>query len=138
MSKENVRLFYEEIFKNETLQERLKSIGSDLKGQKPDEAQMELIYQNEVLPVAKEYGFEFTIAEVKEYVTETNKVKIEALSDDELEAVSGGLLGCICGIAGGGFNNNHTESDVACVCALAGGGSGKSGDVCACVFLGLG
>jgi len=99
---------------------------------------MELIYQNEVLPVAKEYGFEFTIAEVKEYVTETNKVKIEALSDDELEAVSGGLLGCICGIAGGGFNNNHTESDVACVCALAGGGSGKSGDVCACVFLDLG
>lgn len=96
MSVENVRLFYEEIAKNEALQERFKSIGSDLKGQKLDEAQMEFIFQNEVLPVAKEYEFEFTFDEVMEYVKETNKPNMGDLSGDELEAVCSGNMKFMC------------------------------------------
>ena len=93
MSKENAKLFYEELAKNEALQEKFKVIGKKYEGQTSDEVQMDLIYQNEILPIAKESGFEFTLAEFKEYKQEVTQPQSGKLSDDELDNVAGGQGG---------------------------------------------
>ena len=90
MSKENAKLFYEELAKNEALHEKFEVIGKKYEGQTSDEVQMDLIYQNEILPIAKESGFEFTLAEFKEYKQEVTQPQSGKLSDDELDNVAGG------------------------------------------------
>jgi len=95
MSKENAKLFYEELAKNEALQEKSEVIGKKYEGQKFDEVQMDLIYQNEILPIAKESGFEFTLAELKEYKQDVKQPQSGKLSDDELDAVAGGVFVCV-------------------------------------------
>jgi len=92
MSKENAKLFYEELAKNEALQGKFEFIGKKYEGQKFDEVQMDLIYQNEILPIAKESGFEFTLAELKEYKQDVTQPQSGKLSDEELDAVAGGNL----------------------------------------------
>jgi len=90
MSKENAKLFYEELAKNEALHEKFEVIGKKYEGQKFDEVQRDLIYQNEILPIAKESGFAFTLAELKEYKQDVKQPQSGKLSDEELEAVAGG------------------------------------------------
>jgi len=90
MSKENAKLFYEELAKNEALQGKFEVIGKKYEGQTSDETQMDLIYQNEILPIAKESGFEFTLAELKEYKQAVTQPQSGRLSDEELDAVAGG------------------------------------------------
>jgi len=92
MSKENAKLFYEELAKNEALQGKFEVIGKKYEGQKFDEVQMDLICQNEILPIAKESGFEFTLAELKEYKQEVTQPQSGKLSDEELDAVAGGSM----------------------------------------------
>jgi len=90
MSKENAKLFYEELAKNEALHEKFKVIGKKYEGQKFDEVQMDLIYQKEIMPIAKGAGFEFTLAELKEYKQDVKQPQSGKLSDEELDAVAGG------------------------------------------------
>ena len=118
MSKENVKLFYEELAKNEALQEKFKVIGKKYEGQTTDEVQMDLIYQNEILPIAKESGFEFTLAELKEYKQEVTQPQSGKVSDEELGAVAGG---------------QHVD----CACIIGGGGGNGLGEACACVLIGF-
>ena len=90
MSKENVKLFYEALAKDRTLQDRFVAINQKYKGRDLDEDQMRLIFQKEMVPLGKKAGFDFTLAELQEYAREAEKPTLQELSEDELAAVAGG------------------------------------------------
>ena len=93
----------------EALGEFLKSKGLEEEAGKIAEAAME--------KVAEAHGFK------ADEMTE--------LSEDELEAVAGGV--CACPVAGGG-----TGTGKACACAAVGFGTNDSGKKCACCLGGYG
>ncbi len=79
--------------------------------------------------MAKELGIVLTDADFEKPSAE--------LSDDELDAVSGGSdVSCACALGGGGTKDNN---DKTCACVLAGGGYTKTGrERCVCGFAGYG
>jgi len=90
MSKENVKLFYEALAINKVLQERFAAIGQKYKEKNPTEFQDNLVYQKELISLAKEAGYDFTEADLKEYAQMIQKPTTHELSEDELAAVAGG------------------------------------------------
>ncbi len=133
MSKENVKLFYEALAKDPAMQEKSKAIAQRHQGQKLDPAQLDMIFQQELMPLAKGAGYDFTLDELKEYARETGKIGPREVSEEELAAVAGGAT-CACAIYGQGYG---TDGDVTCVCPAAGGGKGP-GYTCVCVIGGGG
>jgi hypothetical protein len=132
MSKENVKKFYEELAKDKVLQAKSRAIGKKYEGQKLDEKQTELIYQKELMPLAREAGYDFTLAELKEYAGQSKKPAMREVSEEELACVAGGGCGCV--IGGGG-----NLDGAACACVFGGGGKNKwTGDVCMCPLAGAG
>ena len=141
MSSENVKLFYEALGMDKALQEKSTAIGEKYAGQKLDEAQTNLIYQQELVPLAKEAGYDFTLAELQAYAEEAQKPGMREVSDDELATVAGGKY-CVCVLAGVG-NSVGTDGSIlaegSCVCALYGNGNWDGGKVnCVCVWGGGG
>ena len=69
-----------------------------------DEAKMKAITEEEVLPLAKQMGYSFTMDDLKAYCEVMQQANVNCeLSDSELEAVVGGGLVCvIVGVGGGG------------------------------------
>jgi hypothetical protein len=132
MSKENVKLFYEALARDKALQEKFKAISKKYEGQKPDDAQTDLIYRKELLPLGREAGFNFTLAELKGYVAEAKAPVIRELSEEELTAVAGGNE-CTCVAGGGGGLHGYT-----CGCVIAGFGGPSSDYICKCGFFGYG
>jgi hypothetical protein len=92
MSKENIKLLYETLAKDKGLQEKFKSISKKYEGQKPDQDRVDLIYWKEILPLAEEAGFKFTLAELKEYAEEFKNTAIHQLSEEEMAIVAGGFF----------------------------------------------
>jgi hypothetical protein len=130
MSKENVKRFYEALVKDAGLQEKFKAVSRKYEGQKPDVAQAETIYQKELVPLAREAGYVFTLAELKGYVAAARKPAMREISEEEMAGVAGG--NCACLVGGGGKLDGHT-----CACVVGGGGMG-GGTTCACVGYGEG
>lgn len=126
MSKENVKLFYGALTENKNLQEKITKANEKYAGQKIDKETIELILQDELLPIAKEAGFEFTLDELKEYEWENKQSAAGRLSDDELTAVAGGTGACV---VGGG-------SEGGCVCVVGGGGENDK-DAGSCWIIGV-
>ena len=83
---------------------------------------------NALIAVAKEMGMELTAADFE---------KEQEISDDELDAVTGGSdINCGCGMGGGGAAD---ANDDVCVCVLAGVGyDDEKGERCLCGFAGWG
>ena len=109
-----------ELSKNEEFQKKQTEIAEKFKG---DEAAM----KEEIVKLLAEHG----IVEPEEGF----KASVKELSDDELNAVAGGVTySCGCAIGGVG-----TEGGMTCACVLGGGGEGNNGDCqCACVLGGGG
>lgn len=97
MSKENVRLFYSALAEDKVLQEKFKVINTRVaekyKGKLLDKKLMDESFQRELLPVAKEAGFEFSLDELNAYATEAKEAG--ELADSELAAVAGGAYYCL-------------------------------------------
>ncbi len=131
MSKENVKLFYEILSKDKSLQEKTTAIGKKYAGQKLDETQMEVIYQKELIPLAKKEGYDFTLTEIQDYASETKKPAMREISEEELATVAGGEY-CMCVIQG--IGNYHAGMGASCACTLGGFGDldyyGKVDCVC--------
>ncbi len=109
MSVENVKKFYEAVVQDKTIQQRFSELNQKYQGVAVDAAKADAIMEQELLPVAKELGYEFTLAEVKTYGEEMQQTKTNGeLSDSELEAVAGGAL-CIFGL---GFDLNTRNNCV--------------------------
>lgn len=133
MSKESVGRFYRAFAEDAALQRTFMAINDRLaeefKDERPDEERMEEIFWNEMLPVARESGYEFSFQDLKEYAAESKRA--DELMDEELAAVAGGGDLCACVLAGYG-----TIGDVTLGCALYGGGA--SPDFFCFCFLGGG
>jgi len=130
MSKENIKLFYEALAKDKALQEKVNVISQKYVEQKTGDIQAEEIYNKELVPLAKEAGYDFSLAEFKEYAEETKKPGMREVSEEELAGVAGG--NCVCFLGGGGTLFGNT-----CACVIGGGGSG-GGRTCVCVAAGAG
>jgi len=118
MSKENVRKFYEVLSKDADLQRRFREKNELLSGKyrdgAPGDERLEGLFLKEILPVAREAGFEFSFQELQEYSADSKMTG--ELMDEELAAVAGGGNLCVCVVGGYG-----TIGDVAIGCAMYGG-----------------
>lgn len=133
MSIENVKMFYEVLSQDESLKQKFVEPSKKYQGQQMDEAKMWSITEEEVLPMAKQMGFSFTIADLKAYGEEMKQAKMNCeLSDEEMTAVTGGNgLSFYCLIGGGGGGvvcvviGANTDLDInhARFCFVIGGGS---------------
>ena len=107
---ENVKKFLEAISSKKEMAEKL------------NEASKE-----EIIAIAAKLGIALTDADF----AQNNEI-----SDDELDAVAGGVDNCYC-IAGGG--GSKTDRGKTCACILGGGGEYISGGArCVCVAMGIG
>ncbi|MBE5781794.1 MAG: Nif11-like leader peptide family natural product precursor [Clostridiales bacterium] len=87
----------------------------------------------EIIALAKEIGVELTLADIEPENSE--------LSEDELNAVSGGKSGgCFCVLAGSGGGKNGRDDVYGCACVAYGqGGDGSKDDfTCFCALGGEG
>jgi len=134
MSRDNIKLFYEALAKDKALQEKAKAIGKKYEGQKTDDDKVKEIYQQELVPLARQAGYEFTLAELKEYAQESQKPGMREVSEEELAGVAGGNCACVLG-GGGDLDGGKVD----CVCGVGGGGGTKdSGSWCVCAVYGEG
>lgn len=106
---ENLKKFVEEASKNEELKEKLMKL---------DENSI-----NQIIPIAKEYGFELTEEDLKPESNQTEEDK--PLSLDELDAVSGG-----------DGHGKRDKNGTSCWCSFGGGNKGNNDGQCACVMYG--
>ena len=90
MAKENVKKFLEELSTNKELQEKFMAAQ---KGYEAEGKGEEEIFEDIVLPIAKEAGFEFTDSEYR--AIQRDVMAEKGISEEELENVSGGGL-CLC------------------------------------------
>ena len=128
MAKENVKKFYDEISKNKELQEKFIAVQ---KGYETEGKSEEEIFEDILLPIAKEAGYEFTMSEYQE--VQRDAMAEEGISEEELENVSGGWSGCL-GIG--------VSSDLA-ICTFIGSDDKETsnidgGGLLMCFFVGIG
>jgi len=84
--------------------------------------------KEELIAMAKELGIKLTD---EDFV----KSDVQAMSDDELDAIVGGGT-CLCVMGGGGTSGENHKT---CACVLGGGGESTSGKCrCCCVLQGTG
>ena len=114
---ENLKAFLAKVSADAALVEQLKSAKES----------------DDILALAKELGMELTLADIESESSE--------LSEDELNAVSGGKSGgCFCVLAGGGGGKNGRDDVYGCACVAYGqGGDGSRDDfTCFCALGGEG
>ncbi len=125
MAKENVKKFMDKLAEDKNLQKRIEKAQADYKGDLTDR---EKSIPATVLPIAKEIGLEFTVAELKEYESENGYLgdgKNE-LFEDELGNVAGGV-GNIGNVNVNGFINVQRTPDLQAVCGCAMYGTSPGG-----------
>ena len=110
---ENMKKFMEAVSKNEALVDKVNTMT-----------------RQELIALAQEMGLELTDADFE-------KPSVEELSDDDLDAVSGGTkVACACVLGGGGKGDSN---DKTCACVAAGFGYQKNGrERCFCAVGGAG
>ena len=85
MAKENVKKFIKEISENKELQGKFTAAQ---KGYEPEGKSEDEIFEDIVLPIAKEAGYEFTMSEYR--AAQRDVMAEKGISEEELENVSGG------------------------------------------------
>lgn len=118
MSKENVRQFYQMVAKDEELKNKIVALFKPYEGQDLDQETRTKLVETLLIPVAAERGLPFTVGDVLELERDArDSQQSEELSNEELDAVAGGLgvglLFCFGVGAGVGF--------IAGVCTWIGG-----------------
>ena len=88
MAKKDVELFFEKINKNETLKKELEKAEEGMINIKENE--LETFFNENLYPIVKKYGFDFSYADLHEYKHSLTPKNREELSDDELFNVAGG------------------------------------------------
>ena len=117
MSVENVKKFYEALSQDEAFKQKFVELSQKYQGQQMDEAKLKSITEEEVLPMAKQMGYSFTMYDLKAYGEEMKQADMNReLSDEEMQAVTGGG-GMVCIIAGITFEGRFAISS----CPLLGG-----------------
>ena len=122
MSVESVKKLYEAVSQDESLKQKFVELSQKYKGEALDADKVAVVVEQEVLPLAKQVGYSFSIDDLKTYGEEMQQANINReLSDSELEAVVGGNSGVNCfaiGVGSGGGTG---------FCFVIGYGSGSDG-----------
>ena len=132
MAKENVKKFLEELSTNKELQEKLMAAQ---KGYEAEGKGEEEIFEDIVLPIAKEVGYDFTISEYR--AIQRDVMAEKGISEEELENVSGGGDLALCLVFGLATEGGKL-GDAAGACLNSGVGTGDISDgfgACVCWFL---
>jgi hypothetical protein len=87
MSKENAMRFFILLERKSDLKDKYLSIVNEMENL--DEAKRDKLIELQILPMATEAGFEFSIANFKEFLV---SISTGELADDELEQVVGGYV----------------------------------------------
>ncbi|MCL2084298.1 MAG: Nif11-like leader peptide family RiPP precursor [Oscillospiraceae bacterium] len=122
---ENVKKFYDALASDEALRGRADALSEKYGETKPDRAALAADF----ISFAKAEGYDFSEKDLADYTNQPYP-----LSDDELDAVSGGAkdtAACFCTFGGGG-----TQNGITCACVLGGGGAGSPGPKLVCPILG--
>ena len=101
MSVENVRKFYDALSQDKEMQQKFIELSRKYKSETVNEAKVDSIVEQDIMPLAKEMGYDFALDDLKAFGAEKEKANMNcALSEEEMQAVAGGIFGCI--ICGGG------------------------------------
>lgn len=87
MSRENIRLFFDEVAKDKCLLNQLKGIAVAYSKGPLTEQENDQLIEEILIPVANSAGFAFTLDELKDYSSEV----VEEMSDKELDSVVAGV-----------------------------------------------
>ena len=147
---EKVKLFYKALANDAGMKERAAKL-TETFGEQPDQAAATAA----ILAFAKAEGYDFTTDELAAYAETLPKPQAGTeLSDDEMNAVAGGMMGagpqhytpcwermCGCPIGGGGTHTGDDECNtgkITCACVVGGGGKKCSKGKClVCVVAGV-
>lgn len=113
---------FRELFLSDTIfQEKLRKAAEAYTGEKDEKS----VFENVLVPVAREYGLSATYDEFKEYIDVFSKETDAELSEDELSQVAGGKGdgAILCAIVGLGIGHTKLESGTA-GCFVLGVGAG--------------
>ena len=96
MSIENVKQFYEAVSQDEALKQKLVELSRKHQGEAIDETKELALIEQEILPMAAQSGYAFSMEDLKAYGEEMKQANMNCeLSDAEMEAVTGGGWYCI-------------------------------------------
>ena len=124
MSVENVRKFYEAVSQDKGMQQKFIDLSRKYKSDTVDEARVDSIVELDIVPFAKKLGYDFTVDDLKAFGAEMEKSNMNcALSEEEMQAVAGGIFGCI--ICGGG-DKYETDGRGGCIFI----GTDSTGNMC--------
>lgn len=129
MAKENVKKFIKEISENKELQGKFTAAQ---KGYEPEGKSEDEIFEDIVLPIAKEAGYEFTMSEYR--AAQRDVMAEKGISEEELENVSGGCAGCFLI----GFSTEGNACLTVGFATTKGFGNTIGGGFYSCVYFGLG
>ena len=116
MSTENVKKFYEAIASDEKLKMKLSELSQKYQGEVLDEETKVLLVNKEILPLASQMGFSFSLADLKQYETEMQQPQADSeLSDEEMQAVAGGFNNTYCAIIGYDADKKEVEACFLCI-----------------------
>ena len=91
MSVENVKKFYEAVAQDEALKQKFVQLSQKYQGQPMDEEKAMALTEQEVLPLAAQMGYSFTMDDLNGYGEEMKQAKMGCeLSEEEMQAVTGG------------------------------------------------
>ena len=97
MSTENVKKFYEALSQDKEMQQKFTDLNQKYRGQQMDEAKAISVMEQEGLPMAAQMGYSFTMDELKAYGEEMKQTNMNCeLSDEEMQAVTGGTCFAFC------------------------------------------
>ena len=124
MSVENVGKFYEAVSQDKAMQQKFIDLSRKYKSDTVDEARVDSIVEQDVVPLAKQMGYEFTLDDLRAYGEQARQLHQGAeLSEEEMKAVAGGIFGCI--ICGGG-DKYETDGRGGCIFI----GTDSTGNMC--------
>lgn len=122
MSTENVQKFYEAVASDEGLRLKLTELSQSHGKEEMNASKVESLLEKEILPLAAQMGWEFSLADLQRYAEELQPSQLqEDLSEDELAAVSGGKG--ICLLIG---DNYHDGNPGDCGCIVVGHGDSSN------------
>lgn len=131
MNDDKAKAFIDEVMKSPEKKAQI-----DAFGKPKDETQWQQTMTEKILPIAKDMGFDLSLADFKPAYN-------GEVGDDELDAVAGGTGLCDCYLAGGGGGQEEGEDSgetygCACVGYGQGGDCDNVNDNCLCVIGGVG
>ena len=118
MSVETVKKFYDALAKDEALKQKFMDLSKQYQGKPLDEAKVMELAELEFLPLAKQMGYDFSLADLRGYGEQMKQgCQGAELSEEEMKAVAGGVFVCV--IIGAGDKTDFSRTPIA-ICVMAG------------------